>query len=189
MTKKIITWVDLEGRYRVTSPAYNDRLRPAGETEEQCLERTWAVLVAKGGYGIPIDHPHHYVEDADQRERLAECCGNHFRWGGLPDGPHGNCDARDGSWEMDTDGRPKVNMAKARGVQMDKIRLVRNAELVKKDLPSLRALEDGDTDAQATIATEKQTLRQIPQTFDLTTDNATPLELEAKWPSELPARE
>ena len=189
MVKKIITWVDLQGRYRVTSPAYNDRLRPVGETEEQCLERVWAKIVAKGRYGIPIEHPHHYVEDTDQRERLAECCGNYFRWGGLHDGPHGDCDARDGAWEMDTDGRPKVNMPKARGVHMDKIRLVRNAELVKKDLPSLRALEAGDTDAQARIATEKQTLRDIPQTFDLTTDNDTPLELEAKWPSELPARE
>jgi hypothetical protein len=88
---------------------------------------------------------------------------------------------------MDTDGTPKVNMAKARGVHMDKIRVVRDAELVKKDLTSLRAIEAGDTSAQARIATEKQTLRDIPQTFDLTTD--TPEELKAKWPSELPARE
>ena len=65
--------------------------------------------------------------------------------------------------------------------------VVRNAELVKLDLPSLRAMEAGDTSAQSTIATEKQTLRDIPQTFDLTTD--TPELLKAKWPSELPARE
>ena len=64
MTKKIITWVDLEGRYRVTSPAYKDRSRPVEETEDECLERVWARLVAVGGYGIPIDHPHFYVEDA-----------------------------------------------------------------------------------------------------------------------------
>jgi len=185
MTKKIITWVDLQGRYRVTSPAYNDGTRPAGETEDECLERTWATIVAKGGYGILIDHPHHYVEDADQRTKLAECCGSDFRYAGKPD-VNGRRDGRDGAWEMDTDGTPKVNMAKARGVQMDKIRVIRNAELAKLDLPSLRAIEAGDTDAQATIATEKQTLRDIPQTFDLTTDNDIPVELLAKWPEELP---
>jgi hypothetical protein len=184
---KIITWVDLQGRYRITSPAYDDGTRPTGETDAECLERVWARLVDVGGYGIPIDHPHYYVENADQLERLAECCGHDFRYGVTSHGPHGNCDARDGAWEMDTDGRPKVNMAKARGVHMDVIRVVRDAELVKLDLTSLRAQESGDTSAQSTIATEKQTLRDIPQTFDLTTNN--PVQLKAKWPSELPARE
>jgi len=188
MTKKVITWVDLQGRYRVTSPAYNDGTRPVGETEEACLERTWSTLVAKGGYGIPSDHPHFYVEDADQRAKLAECCGNEFRYAGKPDAD-GHRDGKDGAWEMDTDGTPKVNMPKARGVHMDKIRVVRNAELVKKDVPFMRAVEAGDTDAQARIGTEKQTLRDLPATFDLTTDNDTPEELKAKWPTELPARE
>jgi hypothetical protein len=180
---KIITWVDLQGRYRVTSPAYNDG--PDGETEAECLERVWATIVAKGGYGIPIDHPHFYVEDADQKVKLAECCGNDFRYVGRPD-ENGNRSGVGGAWEMDTDGTPKVNMPKARGVYMDKIRVVRNVELVKKDLISLRAIEAGDTSAQATIATEKQVLRDIPQTFDLTTDNDTPEELKEKWPEELP---
>jgi hypothetical protein len=80
-----------------------------------------------------------------------------------------------------------VNMAKARGIHMDKIRVVRNAELAAKDITFMRAVEAGDTSTQATIATEKQTLRDIPQTFDLTTD--TPEELKAKWPVQLPARE
>ena len=178
--KKIITWVDLQGCYRVTSPAYNDHLGPAGETEEACLERVWASLVRKGGYGISIDHPHHYVEDADQRAKLVECCGTEFRYADKPE---------DGAWEMDTDGTPKVNMAKARGVHMDKIRVVRNAELVKKDVPFMRAVEAGDTDAQATIGTEKQVLRDIPVTFNITTGVTTPAQLKAKWPAELPARE
>ena len=71
---------------------------------------------------------------------------------------------------------------------MDKIRVSRNAELVKEDTTMLRAIESGDSAAQNTINSKKQTLRDIPQTFDLTTDNDTPLELQAKWPSELPAR-
>ena len=185
---KLITWVDLQGRYRVTSPAYNDRLRPAGETEQQCLERAWAKLVAQGGYGIQFDHPHHYVADTDQRTKEVALSGAYFRYAGKPDA-NGRHDAQDGAWEMDTDGTPKVNMVKARAVHMDKIRTVRNAELVKKDLTSLRAVEDADTDAQATIKAEKQTLRDIPATFDLTTDVDTPEKLKAKWPTELPARE
>jgi hypothetical protein len=38
----------------------------------------------------------------------------------------------------------------------------------------MRAVEAGDTSAQATIATEKQVLRDIPATFDITTDAGTP---------------
>lgn len=188
MVKKIITWVDLQGRYRVTSPAYNDRKRPASETEDECLERTWAAIVAKGGYGIPIDHPHVYVEDSDLRTKLPTLSGNDFRYAGKPD-VNGQRDGADGAWEMDTDGTPKVNMAKARGVHMDKIRVVRNAELANEDINMLKAIEAGDSAAQDTLKIKKQTLRDIPQTFDLTTDNDTPGELTVKWPSELPARE
>jgi len=177
---KIITWVDLQGCYRVTSPAYKDS---TGETEEECLERVWADLVARGGQGISIDHPHFYVENVDQQERLAECCGQDFRWGVFMNGSHGDCDARDGAWEMDIDGRPKINMPKARGVQMDRIRIARNAELDKKDIQFMRAIEANDG-SQTTIAAEKQVLRDIPQTFDLTTD--TPEELKQKWPESLP---
>jgi len=207
---KVITWVDKQGRYRITSPAYDSLAKERGFTEDEAIAFVWDKIVNaetrdKDGnvvskYGITIDHPHFLVEDVDQRTKLAECCGNYFRYGALmrpnregflkPDGsPVLVRDARDGAWEMDTDGLPKVNMAKARGVHMDCIRECRNEELVKKDLESLRAIEAGDTDAQSTIATEKQTLRDIPQTFDLTTDNDTPEELKAKWPTELPARE
>ena len=82
-----------------------------------------------------------------------------------------------------------VNMTKARVIHMDAIRASRNAELVKEDVTFLRAVEDGDPDAQATIKTKKQTLRDIPATFDVTTDVNTPEKLKAKWPTELPARE
>jgi len=82
-----------------------------------------------------------------------------------------------------------VNMTKARAIHLEEIRRVRNAELVKEDVTFMRAIEAGDTDAQATIKTKKQTLRDIPATFDLTTDVDTPEKLKAKWPTELPARE
>jgi len=76
-----------------------------------------------------------------------------------------------------------INMPKARGIQMDKIRAVRNKELAKKDIEFMEALEADDGSHKA-IATEKQVLRDIPQTFDLTTD--TPEELKEKWPEGLP---
>jgi methyl coenzyme M reductase beta subunit len=82
-----------------------------------------------------------------------------------------------------------VNMTKARAIHLEEIRKVRNAELVKEDVTFMRAVEDDDTDAQATIKAEKQTLRDIPATFDLTTDVDTPEKLKAKWPTELPDRE
>jgi hypothetical protein len=80
-----------------------------------------------------------------------------------------------------------VDMPKARAIHMDAIRVARNAELAAKDITFMRALEAGDTVAQATIKMEKQTLRDIPQTFDLTTD--TPAQLRDKWPAELPVRD
>ena len=82
-----------------------------------------------------------------------------------------------------------VNMTKARAVHLTEIRRVRNAELVAKDITFMRAVEAGDTDAQATIKTKKQTLRDIPATFDIATDVDTPEKLKAKWPTELLARE
>ena len=82
-----------------------------------------------------------------------------------------------------------VDMAKARVIHMDAIRVVRNAELAAKDITFMRAVEAGDAAAQSTIGTEKQVLRDIPATFNITTGVTTPAQLKAKWPTELPARE
>lgn len=198
MTKRIITWLDLQGRYRVTSPAYDDYFH-ADKTDDELIDLVInePVKGLRAHYGLPVDHVFHLVENEDQRERLKHCCGQYFRWGVFwtPDNdgltlsngsPRLTRDGRNGSWEMDTDGRPKINLAKARGVHMDMIRVVRNNELVKLDAVYLRALEARDTPSQDAITTQKQTLRDIPQTFDLTTQ--TPRQLMAKWPLELPVR-
>ena len=76
-----------------------------------------------------------------------------------------------------------INMPKARGIQMDKIRKIRNKELAKKDVDFMKALELDD-DSHKAITAEKQVLRDIPQTFDLTTD--TPEQLKELWPEGLP---
>ena len=82
-----------------------------------------------------------------------------------------------------------INMTKARAVHLTEIRRVRNEELVKEDINMLKAIEAEDASAQSTVATKKQVLRDIPATFDITTDVDTPAKLKAKWPTELPARE
>ena len=82
-----------------------------------------------------------------------------------------------------------IDMTKARAIHLTEIRRVRNEELAKEDVTFMRAVEDGDTDTQATIKTKKQTLRDLPATFDITTDVDTPEKLKAKWPTELPERE
>jgi hypothetical protein len=92
------------------------------------------------------------------------------------------------AWE-DNGSAVVVNMSKARTVHLTEIRRVRDAELTARDIPWMKAVEAGDTDAQTTIGTEKQVLRDIPATFDLTTEVDTPEKLKAKWPAELPARE
>ncbi len=186
MVRKIITWLDLQGRYRVTSPAYDDEMRPNDESEDETIERIWAKLVASGGYGIPSDHPRFHVEDSHQRERLVECCGTYFRYVGRAD-ENGRRTAIGGAWEMDVDGRPKVNMVKARDVHMDNIRVARNEQLSVLNALQGQAIGRADNSERVRIELEKQTLRDLPTTFDLDRF-ATPKELMEAWPSELPPR-
>lgn len=82
-----------------------------------------------------------------------------------------------------------VNMTKARAIHMEEIRRVRNDELAKEDINLMIANESGTSSEQDAVKAKKQTLRDIPATFDITTDVDTPEKLKAKWPSELPARE
>ena len=199
MGKKIITWVDPQGRYHNISVAYKALEEQLGLDEDAAIDYVWNKVMSRRGLD-PDTTPRFIVDNDDQIARLAEIEGTYFRYGVFmkrdyeerynDDGSEMYTrDARDGAWEIDTDGRPKINMPKARGVHMDKIRIVRNLELEKEDTNMLKALEAGDTSAQSAVNTKKQTLRDIPQTFDLTTDNDTPAELKVKWPSELPAQE
>lgn len=175
MGNKIITWLDNDGNYRSTTPAYNDRKRPDDRTDEQLIEIVITKL--KNHYGLADDHEFHLVEEDDQIARVAELEGNTFRYGGFETG-------HPGAWEMDTDGRPKIDMPKARVVHMDHIREARNVELEKLDVPYMRAVEAADTDEQTNISNQKQTLRDIPQTFDLE-GYTTPATLKDAWPDEL----
>lgn len=69
----------------------------------------------------------------------------------------------------------KVDMTKARVLHMNEIRKQRAKALEKLDLETMKG-----RDVQA----EKQKLRDLPQTFDLS-KATTPEELKALWPEEL----
>ena len=84
-----------------------------------------------------------------------------------------------GAWEDDPTESPepiKVNMSKARGLHMDRIRAARDKELARLDIEQLKGSD---------VAAEKQILRDIPTVFDLS-GAATPDALKTLWPSELP---
>ena len=82
-----------------------------------------------------------------------------------------------------------IDMTKARAIHLEEIRKVRNEELAKEDINLMIANESGSSSEQDAVKAKKQTLRDIPATFDITTGVDTPEELKAKWPSELPERE
>ena len=64
-----------------------------------------------------------------------------------------------------------VNMTKAREIKKEQLRQERKPLLEKLDVQYMRAIESGDTDEQASIATKKQQLRDI--TADAGITNAT----------------
>jgi len=145
---------------RQISLPYNSQSRTF-ESEDAMVDHVIARNKATGLIGA--DAPHYVVDES-----------------ALP-GDHYFFDA----WEW-VDGAVAVNMAKARVIHMDKIRISRNRELAAKDITFMRAVEDSDTAAQSAITTEKQTLRDIPANFDITTGVDTPEQLKAKWPDGLP---
>ena len=77
-----------------------------------------------------------------------------------------------------------VNMDKAREIKKDMIRAERNPKLAALDVEFMRAVEAGDTDAQATIAAKKQALRDATDDPAITAAS-TPDELKAVVPSAL----
>lgn len=86
------------------------------------------------------------------------------------------------AWEKNLK-KVEVNMPKARVIHMDRIRIERDKELEKLDIVSLKNLEAGLDNT--TVSSDKQTLRDIPTTFDLE-QFITPQALKTAWPTGLP---
>ena len=79
-----------------------------------------------------------------------------------------------------------VNMTKAVEIKKDMIRAERAPLLADLDVQFMRAVEAGDTDAQATIAAKKQALRDATDDPAITAAT-TPDELKAVVPTALAA--
>ena len=77
-----------------------------------------------------------------------------------------------------------VNMQKARDIHRDKVREARKPLLEAKDVAFMRAVEAGDTDAQTTLAAEKQALRDATAAAAINAAT-TPDALKAAWDSDL----
>jgi hypothetical protein len=65
------------------------------------------------------------------------------------------------AWEHCQVNGAKVSIPKAKAVKLDQFRLERAPKLAALDVSFVRALEQGDTAAQASIASEKQALRDV----------------------------
>lgn len=68
----------------------------------------------------------------------------------------------------------EYDLTKVKGLKKQFIRVERMPKLEKLDIDFMKALEDGDTDAQADIASKKQRLRDAPA--DSAIDAATTVE-------------
>lgn len=79
------------------------------------------------------------------------------------------------AWMYSGSGPVTIDMTKARTVHMDRIREVRDEKLRQLDIETLKGID---------VQAEKQVLRDIPETFDLS-GAATPDDLKALWPEEL----
>ena len=55
----------------------------------------------------------------------------------------------------------RINIDKAKAIKLDQLRAERAPKLAALDLAFMRAVEQGDTAAQASIAAEKQALRDV----------------------------
>jgi len=58
-----------------------------------------------------------------------------------------------------------IDMAKARAIHLENIRIKRNAELSKLDIQAIKAQDIGDADTLAQIRARKQELRDLPVTL------------------------
>ena len=83
-----------------------------------------------------------------------------------------------------------INVDKAKAIQKDKIREVRNPLLQAEDVTFMRSVEAADSTAQAASAARKQALRDATDIVDSATITATDVtgvtnELKAVWDADV----
>jgi len=74
-----------------------------------------------------------------------------------------------------------VDMPKASVIHMDRIRVARNKQLEIADIELAKAADANNSSETARVKAKRQTLRDLPATFDLS-GAVTPEELDVLWP-------
>lgn len=88
------------------------------------------------------------------------------------------------SWKYEN-GKVSVDMAKAKDFHLSKIREARDRQLEKLDKDFNKYFGQKKQQLADQVEAQRQQLRDIPQTFDLSQANS-PKELKALWPDGLP---
>lgn len=79
-----------------------------------------------------------------------------------------------------------VDMDKARNIHMDRIREVRNRELLDSDRALMKALDQGNDNMINELKSKRQELRDLPQMFQSEVDECEcPYKLKDIWPDGL----
>lgn len=138
-------------------------------------------IVTNDGVNVVHEPTTEYINEQVARSSQHGWPGNPLSWRIIEDSELPDRYFRE-AWE-DT-GKLSINMDKARAIQMNHIRDLRNAALVPLDMEYMRADERGDVRRKQEIAEQKQVLRDLPETFDLSVAK-TPEELKNLWPKEL----
>ena len=86
-----------------------------------------------------------------------------------------------GAWAI-VAGEVAVDMPRARGIHMGRIREARDVALSRLDIDWMRQTGQGDSAAAQATENARQVLRDIPATFDLETGTPNPQALSARWP-------
>ena len=141
-------------------------------------------VVLNDGKNVVHDPTPEYVNALIEQSRQAGSGwgGNPVSWRFIRDDELSLDRTYRAAWE-DT-GSLAVNMPRARAIHMDLIRAARTPFFKALDDAYLRADEAGDTARKRQVAAQKQALRDLPTTFDLS-GARTPEELKALWPQEL----
>ena len=77
-----------------------------------------------------------------------------------------------------------IDMAKAKELHKDKIRLAREEKFKELDVEFQRAIETNDTSTQASVAAKKQALRDAPADSAISSASDTDA-LKAQWNSSI----
>lgn len=87
------------------------------------------------------------------------------------------------AWKIENS-KLKVDMPKARDIQLARIREKRDEKLKELDVETIKEVGKGGQGDVRKVEAQKQRLRDLPQTFDLSSAT-TPEDLKLLWPEEI----